>query len=130
MFVPMLIQEDPVGLIVAVNKIEGDRFSDGDLRLAEAFADPAAIALDSSERAARGTPHRPQTSRVTRQSDLRGRETEVLRLVALGLSNAEVAERLVVSPRTVHAHLRSIYRKLELTSRGAATRYAFEHDLI
>jgi GAF domain-containing protein len=80
----MLIQEDPVGLIVAVNKIEGDRFSDGDLRLAEAFADPAAIALDSSERAARGTPHRPQTSRVTRQSDLRGRETEVLRLVALG----------------------------------------------
>jgi predicted ATPase/DNA-binding CsgD family transcriptional regulator len=57
------------------------------------------------------------------------REAEVLRLVARGLTDAEVAEALVLSRRTVHAHLRSIYRKLEVGSRSAATRWALEHRL-
>jgi predicted ATPase/DNA-binding CsgD family transcriptional regulator len=57
-------------------------------------------------------------------------EVEVLRLLALGLTNAQIAEHLVISPRTVNAHLRSIYNKLELTSRTAATRYAIDHDLV
>ena len=48
------------------------------------------------------------------------RETEVLRLVAAGLTDGEIAERLVLSPRTVHAHLRSIYQKLGVNSRTAA----------
>ncbi len=48
------------------------------------------------------------------------REIEVLRLVAAGLTDGEIAERLVLSPRTVHAHLRTIYQKLEVTSRTAA----------
>ena len=61
--------------------------------------------------------------------DLTARELEVLALVAQGLTDAEVAERLVVSIRTVHAHLRSIYRKLDVRSRSAATRYALEHGL-
>jgi len=54
----------------------------------------------------------------------------VLRLVARGLSDAEVAELLVISPRTVNAHLRSIYSKLNITSRTAATYFAIEHHLI
>ena len=58
------------------------------------------------------------------------REIEVLGLVATGLTDAEVAERLVVSIRTVHAHLRAIYRKLDVHTRSAATRYALEHDLV
>ena len=58
------------------------------------------------------------------------REGEVLRLVAQGLSNAQVAEALVISPRTVDAHLRSIYSKLNIASRHAAMRYAHEHHLI
>jgi len=58
------------------------------------------------------------------------REVEVLRLVATGLTDAQVAERLVLSTRTVSTHLRSIYSKLEVTSRHAATRFALEHDLI
>ena len=61
--------------------------------------------------------------------DLTARELEVLALVADGLTDAEVAERLVVSIRTVHAHLRSIYRKIDVRSRSAATRYALEHGL-
>jgi DNA-binding CsgD family transcriptional regulator/tetratricopeptide (TPR) repeat protein len=57
------------------------------------------------------------------------REVEVLRLVARGLTDAQVAEKLVISPRTVHTHLNSIYSKLGVTSRSAATRYAIEHHL-
>ena len=60
---------------------------------------------------------------------LSGREIEVLRLVAAGLTSAEVAERLYLSPNTVNAHLRRIYRKLGVTSRGAATRFAVVHGL-
>jgi DNA-binding CsgD family transcriptional regulator len=52
------------------------------------------------------------------------REIEVLRLVAAGLTDGEIAERLVLSPRTVHAHLRSIYQKLGVSSRTAAIRAA------
>lgn len=60
---------------------------------------------------------------------LSARETEVLRLVAAGLTNAQIAEQLVISPRTVDAHLTSIYSKIGVKSRTAATRYAFEHHL-
>lgn len=58
------------------------------------------------------------------------RETEILRQVAQGLTDAQIAEALVISPRTVHTHLRSIYRKLDITSRHAATHYAFKHHLV
>jgi DNA-binding CsgD family transcriptional regulator len=57
------------------------------------------------------------------------REAEVLRLVAAGLSNAEVAERLFLSPRTVDAHLRRIYPKLGVAGRAAAVRFAVDHGL-
>ena len=46
-----------------------------------------------------------------------------------GLTDVQVAEKLVISPRTVHAHISSIYSKLGVTSRSAATRYAIEHHL-
>jgi predicted ATPase/DNA-binding CsgD family transcriptional regulator len=65
----------------------------------------------------------------TAPNDLTAREMEVLRLLARGLTNAQIAEALVVSLLTVKAHLRSIYSKLTITSRVAATRYALEHDL-
>jgi ATP/maltotriose-dependent transcriptional regulator MalT len=61
---------------------------------------------------------------------LTAREVEVLRLVAEGLTDAQVAEKLFISLRTVNAHLRSIYTKLGVGSRSAATRYAVEHELI
>ncbi|MEJ2305781.1 MAG: LuxR C-terminal-related transcriptional regulator, partial [Anaerolineales bacterium] len=61
---------------------------------------------------------------------LTARELEVLRLLAQELSNPEIAERLVISRRTVDAHLRSIYGKLGVKSRDAAIRVAGEKQLI
>jgi DNA-binding NarL/FixJ family response regulator len=58
------------------------------------------------------------------------REVDVLRLVAAGLSDADVAHRLFLSVRTVHAHLRSIYRKAGIRSRTAAARFAEENRLL
>jgi DNA-binding NarL/FixJ family response regulator len=57
------------------------------------------------------------------------REVEVLRLVARGASNKVIAETLVISQKTVERHLSSIFTKLGLSSRSAATAYAFEHGL-
>jgi predicted ATPase/DNA-binding CsgD family transcriptional regulator len=65
----------------------------------------------------------------TYPAGLTAREVEVLRLVAGGLADLQVAEKLVLSPRTVHSHISSIYSKLGVTSRSAATRYAMEHHL-
>ncbi len=61
---------------------------------------------------------------------LTAREVDVLRLVAVGLSDAEVAKRLFLSVRTVNAHLRSIYRKAGVRSRAAAGRFAEENGLL
>jgi predicted ATPase/DNA-binding CsgD family transcriptional regulator len=70
------------------------------------------------------------TTPPTYPDGLTAREVEVLRLVAQGLSNVQVAEQLVISPRTVNTHLTSIYGKIQAPSRSAATRYAIEHKLI
>jgi DNA-binding CsgD family transcriptional regulator len=58
------------------------------------------------------------------------REVDVLRLVAEGLTDISIAKRLVLSPRTVNTHLRSIYAKIGVSSRSAATRYAVELKLV
>jgi predicted ATPase/DNA-binding CsgD family transcriptional regulator len=61
---------------------------------------------------------------------LTAREIDVLRLLAAGLTNNQIAARLMISPKTVNIHVSSIYKKLEITSRTAATRYAIEHALV
>src|SRR5437016_3173009 len=61
---------------------------------------------------------------------LTARELEVLQLIALGLTNPQVAEHLILSRLTVNTHVRSIYSKLGVTSRSAATIYAIKHKLI
>jgi DNA-binding CsgD family transcriptional regulator len=61
---------------------------------------------------------------------LTAREVEVLRLLAEGLTDAQIAGQLVISPRTVNNHLTSIYSKIQVSSRSAATRYAIKHKLV
>jgi DNA-binding CsgD family transcriptional regulator len=58
------------------------------------------------------------------------REIEILRLVATGMTDAQIAERLFLSPRTVSKHLESIYSKLNVNSRTAATHFALSHKMI
>lgn len=61
---------------------------------------------------------------------LSDREVEVLRLVADGRTNREIAEALFISRKTVARHLSNIFTKLGVASRTEAARYAFEHDLV
>ena len=83
---------------------------------------PSTEAWQPSAPPARGTPPAP--------AGLTGREVEVLRLIAQGWTDAQIAEHLVISPRTVNHHTTSLYSKLGVSSRAAATRYALEHHLL
>ena len=76
------------------------------------------------------SPVQPVKPAVTYPDGLTTREIEVLRLLAQGLPDAQIAEQLVISPRTVNNHLTSIYSKIQVSSRSAATRYAMEHQLV
>ena len=58
------------------------------------------------------------------------REVEVLRLVARGFSNKQIAERLVISPKTVGNHVEHIYLKLDVSNRAAAGLFATQHGLL
>lgn len=65
--------------------------------------------------------------------DLHGltqRELQVIRLVAAGKSNREIASTLVISEHTVARHVQNIFAKLDVSSRAAAGAFAFEHDLV
>ncbi len=72
----------------------------------------------------------PAKTAPTYPAGLTAREVEILRLVAQGKTDAQVADQLVISPRTVNWHLTSIYGKLGVSSRSAATRYAVEYHLV
>lgn len=76
----------------------------------------------------------PPTSLLKKASSypagLSNREVQVLRFVAQGLTDAQVADQLIISARTVTTHLTSIYNKLGVNSRAAATRFAIEHALL
>jgi HD-GYP domain-containing protein (c-di-GMP phosphodiesterase class II)/DNA-binding CsgD family transcriptional regulator len=69
-------------------------------------------------------------TRSPRPAGLSDREIEVLRLVARGLSNGEIAAALVVSPRTAEHHVQHIYTKVGVSSRAAVALFAMEHDLL
>ena len=71
-----------------------------------------------------------RTVRRTRPADLTERQVEVLRLVSRGLSNAEIAERLVLSRRTVEHHVQDIYLKIGASTRAGAAMFAMQHGLL
>jgi predicted ATPase/DNA-binding CsgD family transcriptional regulator len=87
-------------------------------------------AADHAERDVRAVTH-PRDSQPERDvlNDLTPRELEVLRLVARGLTNPQVAQELGLSQHTVITHVRSIFSKLNVSTRAAATRVALERGL-
>jgi predicted ATPase/DNA-binding CsgD family transcriptional regulator/Tfp pilus assembly protein PilF len=95
------------------------------------FKEAIAFALDSPA-LSETIPPRVESRKPPSRGNIHGltvRELDVLRLVAQGMTDAQVAESLVISPRTVNAHLTSIYSKLGVNSRVAATRFAVDQGL-
>lgn len=101
--------------------------------------DSAEMALDAARAVFERLGAAPQLARVDRLSrraaahrlpgGLTPREAEVLKLVAAGAANREIAASLVISEKTVARHLNIMFHKLDVGSRAAATAYAYEHDL-
>lgn len=100
--------------------------------------DAAALELDAARETFRQLGAAPDVARVdsltagARAHDhgLTGRELEVLRLVAAGRTNREIAGELVISEHTVARHLQNTYAKLGVSSRTAASSFAHDHDLL
>jgi predicted ATPase/DNA-binding CsgD family transcriptional regulator len=85
-----------------------------------------ALAADQDSSSAK---QEPSVSPEALPAGLSAREVDVLKLVAQGLTNAQIAQQLFISPNTVNRHLNSVYRKLDVSSRAAAARFAAEHRL-
>ena len=98
----------------------------------------ASLELDAARAAFEELEAAPDSARIaalsaaprTSSHGLTARELEVLRLVAAGRSNREIAAQLVISEHTVARHLQNIFGKLDVSSRTAAASFAFEHDLV
>ena len=105
----------------------------GEKAFAAAWAEGRAMSPEQAL-AAQGQAKMPESTPIAPPpmypGGLTAREVEVLRLIASGLTDAQVAVQLVISPRTVNTHLTSIYGKIQVTSRSAATRYAIKHQLL
>ncbi len=101
--------------------------------------DTAQVELDAARRVFQQLGAAPDVAQVEALSragavgapgGLTAREVEVLRLVAAGKTNREIAEALVLSDHTVRRHLQNIFNKIGVSSRAAATAFAFQRDLV
>jgi DNA-binding NarL/FixJ family response regulator len=120
--------EAMIGLGRACHRLGRPAEATRHLRTAEALAgDIANQGLLAEVRAALAEVSGGQDGQLP--GGLTSRQAEVLRLLADGLSNKQIAERLYLSPGTVERHLATIYRKLGLGGRVKAARYAVEHGL-
>ena len=88
------------------------------------------IARAQALHASRCRPRRAGNHRQSRRAGLTAREIEVLRLVADGLNNQVIAERLFLSEHTVHRHVANIFNKLSVSSRAAAVAQAARRGLL
>ena len=86
--------------------------------------DAVLMAAGHGEQPARKPRKRPHPGGLT------GREVEVLRLAARGLTTAEIADRLYISPKTVDHHIQHIYTKIGVSTRAAAALWAMQHGVV
>jgi DNA-binding CsgD family transcriptional regulator len=100
------------------------------LRALGAAAAVPIVARRLRERGARGIPRGPRPSTRASPVGLTARESEILRLVAAGLRNREIADRLYLSPRTVEHHVAAVLRKLGSRTRGEAVALAVRDGLL
>jgi DNA-binding NarL/FixJ family response regulator len=100
-----------------------DRMTEWALEITAALQEQ--MAQQASAEAAPGL----KSAKPVYPAGLTAREAEILRLLARGLADTQIAESLFISPRTVNAHITSIYSKLGVNSRVAATRFATENGL-
>ncbi len=113
----------------------GLTFDEADVRIELAAAlrragdEAGARAQEKSAQAALAPLRCGQSGSTAAASPLTARQTEVLRLLARGLSNMEIAADLHLSEHTVHRHVANIYHALDLSSRAAAAAYAVGHGL-
>jgi HD-GYP domain-containing protein (c-di-GMP phosphodiesterase class II) len=87
------------------------------------------LAADAADAVLAAAGHRVPRRREG-PAGLTTREIEVLRLLAQGLSNKEIAERLVISPKTAGNHIEHIYAKIDASSRATASLFAMQHGLL
>ena len=101
--------------------------------------DAAELELEAASRVFERLEARPDTARVATLLQkparvagppLTTRELQVIRLIAGGKTNRAIAQQLAISERTVDRHVGNILRKLQLSSRSAATAYAYDHGLV
>jgi predicted ATPase/DNA-binding CsgD family transcriptional regulator len=114
----------------------------GEEVFATLWAEGQAMGLEQAIEYALAVPPLPESAPAAREDDiavlaplpyaagLTAREVEVLRLLAQGLTYAQIADNLVISRRTVNTHVTSIFGKLDVSSRAAATRFAIDHHLV
>jgi DNA-binding CsgD family transcriptional regulator len=96
----------------------------------DAPAAAAVVARRLRERGVRGVPRGPRPSTRRNRARLTARELEVVGLLAEGLRNADIAERLYLSPRTVDHHVAAVLRKLDVRTRGEAVAAVRRLDLL
>lgn len=118
----------------AFARLDGDKESlvDALAELQSMGAGPAATLITRKlrDQGVRGVPRGPRPSTLENPAGLTARELEVLELLAEGMSNAQIAEHLVVTRKTVDHHVSAILRKLRVRSRGEATAKAARLGLI
>jgi non-specific serine/threonine protein kinase len=113
--------------------VESLRCRLGEEAFGVAWAEGRAMTLEQVVEYALGTlasSERPASPTNAYPAGLSAREVEVLRLVAQGMTNAQIATELYISPRTVNAHLGSVYHKIGSSTRAEATRFASEYNLL
>ena len=106
----------------------------GEEAFAAAWDEGRAMTTEEAIEYALKEPEAPEESEKAPQpaypAGLSAREVEVLRLVSRGMTNAQIAGELYISPRTVNAHMGSVYHKIGSSTRAEATRFATEHNLL